>query len=282
MTNDLMEKGRKFRALHEGPDIFVMPNAWDAGSAMLLAAAGCQAIGTTSGGVNWSRGCQDYVYHTPAEVMLEAYGDIAAAVGLPVSGDLENGYGESPVVVARTIRQSVEQGMVGGSIEDSTADPEKPLYDIDLAVERIAAAREAADATGVSYSLTARAETFYAGLDDPFGEAVRRANRYREAGADCIFVPGLVGADAIGGFVREVSAPVSVVMGLVGEPLTVADLGALGVRRISTGASIARAALATVRNAAREIMGQGSFGYAAAAIPDAEINAFFGPPTAAD
>ena len=123
----------------------------------------------------------------------------------------------------------------------------KPLYDIELAVERIVAAREAADATGVPYSLTARAETFYAGLDDPFAEAVRRANRYREAGADCIFVPGLVGAEAIGGFVREVSAPVSVVMGLVGEPLSVADLGALGVRRISTGASIARSLEARFR-----------------------------------
>lgn len=277
MTDDLKEKGRKFRALHEGSEVFVMPNAWDAGSAMLLAAAGFQALGTTSGGVNWSRGCQDYVYRTPPETMLAAYGDIAAAVDLPVSGDLENGYGNSPAAVARSIRRSVEQGMVGGSIEDSTADPKAPLYDIELAVERIVAAREAADATRVPYSLTARAESYYADLVNPFADAVRRANRYREAGADCIFVPGLVGADAIGRLVQEVDAPISVVMGLVGEPLTVAELGALGVRRISTGASIARATFALVRAAGEEIMERGSFGYAAAAIPDAEINAFFEP-----
>ena len=151
MTKDQLAKATTFRSLHEGPHLFVMPNAWDAGSARFLAAAGFSAIGTTSGGVNWRMGREDYVYTTPADVMLEEYGRIAEAVEIPVSGDLENGYGVDPETVAETIRQSITHGMVGGSIEDSTAEPRHPLYEIGPAVERIRAARMAANETGIPY-----------------------------------------------------------------------------------------------------------------------------------
>jgi len=161
MTKDQAAKATAFRSLHEGPHLFVMPNAWDSGSARFLAAAGFSAIGTTSGGVNWRMGREDYVYTTPADVMLEEYGRIAEAVEIPVSGDLENGYGADPETVAETIRQSIAHGMVGGSIEDSTAEPRQPLYEIGLAVDRIRAARRAADEGGMPYTLTARCEVYW-------------------------------------------------------------------------------------------------------------------------
>lgn len=273
------EKARRFAALHQQDEIFVMPNAWDAGSAATLAAEGFAALGTTSGGVNWSHGREDYVYAVPASEMLADYGEIAAAVDLPVSGDLENGYGASPETVSETIRQSVAFGMVGGSIEDSTADPQQPLYDLDLAVERIRAARRAADETDWPYTLTARCEVYFADLDkvhgaNPYAEAVRRANLYREAGADCIFIPGPSDADTIAGFVRDIDAPISVVTGLGESQMSVAQLADLGVRRISTGGSLARACLGHLRRSARAIAEQGTFDYLSAAISDPDINAF--------
>ena len=207
--------------------------------------------------------------------MLAAYWQIAEAVALPVSGDLENGYGAEPETVAETIRASIAQGLVGGSIEDSTADPAKPLYDLDLAVARIRAARGAADESGITYTLTARCEAFYAGSEDPYPEAVRRANLYREAGADCLFVPAPLDAQLIAGFVRDIDAPISVVAGLGGTGLTVAELQDLGVRRISTGGGLARSCFGTLRRAAEALARDGTFGYLEGAIPDPEINAFF-------
>ena len=257
-----------------------MPNAWDAGSAAILAAAGFAALGTTSGGVNWSRGREDYVYAVPASEMLSDYGAIAEAVDVPVSGDLENGYAAEPERVAETIRQSIECGMIGGSIEDSTGDPQKPLYPLDLAVERIRAARRAADAVDWPYTLTARCEVYFADLDkvhgeNPYSEAVRRANLYREAGADCIFIPGPSDKDTIAGLVRDIPAPISVVTGLGESQLSVAQLADLGVRRISTGGSLARACFGLLRRSADEIFETGTFGYLRDAISDPDINAFF-------
>ena len=276
MSTDIATKARKFRSLHTSGDIFLMPNAWDAGTAVLLAAAGVSAIGTTSGGVNWSKGRRDYVYEVPRGPMLAAYGEIAAAVDLPVHGDLENGYGDSPEEVAATVAQSVRCGMVGGSIEDYTADPAKPLYECSLAVERIRAARLAADQSGISYTLTARCEVYsLPEHGEPFGEAVRRANLYREAGADCIFVPGPDDPDTIAALVREIDAPFSQVIGLGKTPLTVAMLADLGVRRISTGGSLARVCFGVLQRFAQEMMAAGTFDYTAAAIPDADMNALF-------
>ncbi len=269
-------KAQAFKALHEQDATFVMPNAWDAGSAIILAQAGFAAIATTSGGVNWSNGQPDYVTKLPREVMLAAYRAIAEAVDLPVSGDLEQGYGDSPEAVADTITRSVECGMVGGGIEDFTGDFAAPLYDLDLSVERIRAARAAADATGIAYTLTARAETYSApDHPDPFGEAVQRGNLYREAGADCIFVPGPNDRATLAALVREIDAPISQVIGLGQPPMTVAMLADLGVRRISTGGSLARGCFGLLKRAAEEMRDQGTFGYAAEAISDPAINALF-------
>lgn len=281
MTATLKDKADHFRALHLSDGIFVMPNAWDAGSAKLLAAQGFDAIATTSGGVNYARGRQDYVYEVPADEMLEEYRQIAEAVPVPVSGDLENGYGTDPETVAHTIRRSVDCGMVGGGIEDWTGDPAEPLYETGLAVERIRAAREAGDATGIAYTLTARCEIYSFDLPNRFAEAVRRGNLYADAGADCIFVPGLDDRDDLRRFVREVDAPISFVAGLgeVGPgqnhpALSVAELADMGVRRISTGGSLYRTCFGALERAAEELFGSGTFSYTAGAIADADINAF--------
>lgn len=275
MNHKLLARAEHFRELHMRDEIFVMPNAWNAGSAKFLAAQGFAAIATTSGGVNYARGRQDYVYAVPASEMLEEYRLIAEAVDIPVSGDLENGYGADPETVAETIRRSAECGMVGGGIEDWTGDPDQPLYETELAVARIAAAREAGDACGFPYTLTARCEIYSFDLPNRFAEAVRRANLYRDAGADCIFVPGLNDPDDLRRFAREVEAPVSVVAGLGDPQLSVAELADIGIRRISTGGSLARACFGLLQRAARELAEQGTFSYTRDAIPDPDINAFY-------
>lgn len=268
-----------FVDLHRAPGTFVMPNAWDAGSARLLAAAGFPALATTSAGIAFSMGLPDYEDRMSREVMLEACAKIAAAVELPVSGDLEAGYGATPEEVAETYRLSIAAGLAGGSLEDhrlvdGPGGPADGLYDIEEAAERVAAARAAIDATGVPYVLTARAECYLLDHPDAFAESVRRLNRYREAGADCLYAPGQKDAGEIAALVREVDGPVNVVMGLTGAALTVAELAACGVKRISVGGSLARAALGALRAAAAEIAEAGSFTYASNAIPDDELSAF--------
>lgn len=270
-----IEKGHRFRALHDGPGVFLMPNAWDAGSARILGASGVRALATTSGGVNWSRGREDYVYDAPRDEMLAAYGAIAAAVDLPVSGDLENGYGLTEEDVAETFRLAVAHGMVGGGIEDTTANPAAPLFSVETAVARVRAARQGADGTGIPFTLTARCESFCVEHPDPLAEAIRRGNLYREAGADCIFIPGPNDAETIATLVEEIAAPISQVIGLGNPPLTVRMLEDLGVRRISTGGSLARACLGYLQRAAQAMAGAGRFDYAAEAIPDADLNRFF-------
>lgn len=276
MTSDLARKARAFRDLHHAPGVFVMANAWDPGSARLLAAAGFAALGTTSAGINYTNGAPDYGYYAGArDDMLAACGRVAAAVDLPVSADLENGYADAPEEVAATVRRAVAHGLVGGNIEDHTGDRARPLYDVEAAAERIRAARAAADEAGIPFTLTARADCYLVGREDAFRESVRRLNRYREAGADCLFAPGVKDRATIAALVREVDGPVNVVMGLTGAALATAELGELGVRRVSVGGSIARRALAAVREAAREIREDGTFTYAEGAIPDAEMRAFF-------
>lgn len=269
------EKGHAFKQLHQADGVFVMPNAWDAGSAKFLEAAGFSAIATTSGGVNWSCGRRDWVLEIPRDEMLEAYGDIATAVDVPVSGDLENGYGKEPEAVAKTITDSIARGMVGGGIEDWTADPAQPLYETGLAVERIRAARKAADETGIAFSLTGRSEVFCTDLPQAYAQAVDRCNRFVEAGADCVFVPGLTGRDNIRNFVRDVDAPLNMVVGLAEPRLSVAELADLGVRRISTGGSLARACFGLLKRAADELASTGRFDYLEDAISDPDIDTFF-------
>jgi len=275
MNDALQDKATRFRNLHRSGTTFIMPNAWNAGSARVLADAGFEAIGTTSAGVTFSMGIPEYEYRVPGEIMLDEFGRIAAAVDLPVNGDLEAGYGDAPEAVAETIRRSIELGMVGGGIEDHTGNRDAPLYDVELAADRIRAAREAADASGLPYTLTARAECYLVGHPDPFAESVRRLNLYREAGADCLYAPGTRDRETIGALVREVDGPVNVVMGLAGATLSTAELADLGVTRISIGGSLARATFGLIHRAAREMADAGTFGYAANAMPDSELSGIF-------
>ncbi len=274
-TKAMKTKARRFRDLHHGAGILVMPNAWNAGSARLLAEAGFAAIGTTSAGVAFSFGRPDYKGRVSREEMVAEIRRIAAAVQIPVSADTETGYGNSPEEIARTFRQVIEAGAVGGSLEDHDEGSGTPLLDPSLAVERIQAARQAADASGIAFTLTARAECYLAGHENPFAESVRRLNLYRQAGADCLYAPGVTDPKEIAALVREVDGPVNVVMGLAGGLLTVGELQELGVKRVSIGGSLARATFGLIRRAAEELSRRGTFGYAEDAIPDRELSALF-------
>ena len=279
MSNDALKHAAEaFQALHEGSTLFVMPCAWDAFSALLFECAGFQCIGTTSGGVNWVKGRMDYVYSTPRLEMMRAYGEIVGATTLPVSGDLENGYGEDPEEVSETIRASIAQGMVGGSIEDQGTIPTDvaftngELIAFDLAVERIRAAREAANASEFPYTLTARCEVYYTGSADPYKEAVERLNAYRAAGADCLFVPGLNDLKSLGQLVKDVDGPISFGMGATPESLTLSMLEDVGILRVSTGGGLTRATFSLVQRAAKQIVASGEFDYLADALSEMQIN----------
>ena len=275
MAVNQIEKAERFRALHLVEGTFLMPNAWDAGSARMLAAAPFSALGTTSAGIAFSMGVPDGQSRVSRDAMIERIHAIADATDLPVSADLEAGYGETPEAVAVTVRASIQAGAVGGNIEDDTGDPGLLLYETNLAAARIHAAREAADATGVPYVLTARTDCYLVSHPNAFAEAVARANLYREAGADCLFVPGVRDADTIAALVREIQGPLNVVMGLTGSALSVKELETLGVRRISIGGSLARATFGLIRRAVREMAEKGSFSFADQQIPNGELCAFF-------
>jgi 2-methylisocitrate lyase-like PEP mutase family enzyme len=270
-----IQRGEQFRRLHENPDAFLMPNAWDVGSACILAASGFQCLATTSAGIAFSLGQPDVEGRVSRSQMMERIHQLAAAVTLPVSADLEAGFGAAPEEVAETIRLAIQAGVVGGNIEDLSGDPHTPLFDLELAADRIRSAREAADRSGIPFTLTARTDCYLANVPSPFAEAVRRANRFREMGADCLFIPGVKDAETIAALVREIDGPINVVMGLTGSAFTVSQLNCLGVRRISIGGSLARSALGLVRRAAQEMREHGSFTFAEQQIPDAELCDFF-------
>ena len=272
--SDSIAKGERFRALHQS-GIFIMPCAWDAMSALLFQQAGFEAIGTTSGGVNWSNGQSDYVYGTPSAEMLANYGRIAAATKLPVSGDLENGYSDQLDAVADVVRQAIDAGLVGGSIEDHSTTTTSGLLPVDLAAAKIQTAREAADASGITFTVTARAESFYADVADPLADAIARANRYADAGADCIFIPGLADLETIRAVTREVSAPLSLGIGSGGGTMSLEDLAEAGVRRVSTGGALPRAIYAFIQNASRSMLA-GSFESMSGAISEADVNVLIG------
>lgn len=274
---DQIAKAVAFRDLHRAGDggIFVMPNAWDAGSARLLAAQGFRALATTSAGIAFSMGWPDGDPRMTRALMLARVREIAAAVDLPVSADLESGYGATPQEVGETIALSIEAGVVGANIEDATGDPSRPLFPLDEACERLCAARAAADRSGLTYTLTARTDPCLVGHPDPLDEAVRRGRAYMQAGADCLFVPGIRDEAAIATLVRQLDAPLTVVMGLTGVTLTVDRLRTLGVRRVSIGGSLARAACGLVRRAAEEMHRHGTFDFAQQQIPDTELCQFF-------
>ncbi len=257
--NTRTERAKAFKELHAQDDLFIMPNAWNAGSAILLAKHGFKAIGTTSAGVSFSAGLPDYQVVT-REQMLEKVKEIVDAVDVPVNADLEAGYGDDVDEVAETIKQAIEVGICGANIEDSTSDPSKPLYDVSEAADRYAAA---ASAVGSDvFTITARCDTYLVGQIDPFSEAVKRSNAYLEAGANVVFVPGITDKEIISKLVQEVDGPVNVVMGLSGGILTKDDLSQCGVKRISVGGSIARVTFELIRKAAEEMMTLGTFTFA--------------------
>ena len=276
MSEAQASKGQVFKDLHSADGIFVMPNAWNAGSALMLQAAGFPAVGTSSAGIAFGLGLPDYEGVLTREAALEETARIAGALRIPVSMDAENGYGHSPEEVADTIRMAAETGAVGGSIEDyAAAYGTGDLYDRALSVERIEAAAAAAASLPFPFTLTARAECYLMGHPNPFEESVTRVNMYREAGADCLYVPGVKDPETIGRLVREVDGPVNVVMGLAGSPMSVSQLEDLGVKRVSIGGSLARATFGLIRRAAEEMRDRGTFTYSEGQVPNGQLCRFF-------
>jgi 2-methylisocitrate lyase-like PEP mutase family enzyme len=267
-------KGTAFRALHEQGEAFIIPNPWDVGTARLLARLGFRALATTSAGYAFSAGKQDY--RVGRDEMLAHVSAIASATELPVSADLENGYGDAPDTVAETIRLAAAGGIVGGSIEDSTNRPGDPIYELPVAVERLRAAAQAVRSLPFRFTLTGRAENYLWGRPD-LRDTIRRLQAYQDAGADVLYAPGLTSKEDIAEVVKAVDRPVNVVMGLQGVQLSRAELSALGVKRISVGSALARAALGAFLRAAREMLDKGTFTFANEAANYRELNAMFEP-----
>jgi len=263
------EKGKLFRALHERGRAFIIPNPWDAGTARILAGLGFEALATTSMGYAFSAGQLDNTIGR--DRMMIHVAAIAAATILPVSADLENGFGDSPETVAETIKLAAGTGVVGGSIEDATGRPDHPIYEIEHAIERVRAAAEAARALPFPFTLTGRAENYLHGRPD-LGDTIKRLQAYQQAGADVLYAPGLATKDDIAAVVRSVDRPVNVVMGLRGVQLSLAELSAIGVRRVSVGSALCRAALGAFLRAAREMREQGTFDFAKLAASPREIS----------
>jgi 2-methylisocitrate lyase-like PEP mutase family enzyme len=256
------ERAQRFLDLHHGPDVLVLPNAWDVASALLLCRQGFPAIATTSAGIAFSRGYVDGERISREEAM-EALRAMVAHVDVPVSADMEAGYGRDPAVVAETVRQAIGAGVVGGNLEDSSKGDEKdrgrPLFDLDFAVERCRAAREAADSCGIPFVLNARVDCYLCLGNGPqvAAAAIRRGNAYIEAGATCVFIPGVTSAEEIGLLAKEIAAPLNV-LAAPGIP-TVQELAGLGVARLTLGSSLARAAYSEAIRVARELRTSGVF-----------------------
>jgi 2-methylisocitrate lyase-like PEP mutase family enzyme len=266
------EKGSAFRALHERDRAFIIPNPWDVGTARLLERLGFEALATTSAGYAFSIGRRDNA--VGRDRMMAHVEAIASATDLPVSGDLENGFGDDPETVAETIRRAAAAGLVGASIEDGTTRAEDPLYEHRLAAARVRAAVEAARSLPFPFTLTARAENYLVGRPD-LDDTIRRLQSYQEAGADVLYAPGLTSRDDIAAVVRAVDRPVNVVMGLQGVQLSLAELSDVGVQRVSVGSALSRAALGAFLRAAREMLDHGTFTFAEDAAASREINAMF-------
>ena len=263
------EKAAALLALHDGPG-FVLPNAWDAGSARILEQVGFSAIATTSAGIAWSCGVPDGEA-LDRDTMLEHVRRIAEVVSVPVTADLEAGYGDTADEVGETVARAMELGAVGANLEDAEAGG---LFGIDEAVHRIVAARAAAPRG--SFVLNARTDTYFAGTtEDPFAETVRRAVRYVDAGADCVFVPGVVEEDTIRRLAAAIPGPLNVVAGLA-NTIDAPSLFSLGVKRVSLGGSLARATYSTLERAGRELLGSGTLGFLDDAIGYADLQRRFG------
>jgi 2-methylisocitrate lyase-like PEP mutase family enzyme len=268
----MTDKHGAFRRLHEGPGAFIIPNPWDAGTARILAATGFQALATTSAGMAFSRGVAEG--RVSREEVLAHCRMIVEATPLPVSADLEHGFGDTPESAAETVRAAAGIGLAGCSLEDHTGRPDAPIYDFGLAVERIAAAAEAARALPRDFMLTARCENFLWGRPD-LDDTIRRLRAFEAAGADVLYAPGLHDLGVIRTVCAALDRPVNVVMGKPGVRFGVAELAEAGVRRISVGGTLARLALGAVVEAAREMRDEGRFGFADRAMGFAELEGFF-------
>lgn len=270
------EKAEKFRRLHDIDNCFIIPNPWDAGSAKILAQSGFKALATTSAGLAFSLGRRDGEGNLSCSEVLINARHIVEATDLPVSVDLENGYSNQPNKVSVTIKSAAEAGVVGGSIEDTTANPDAPIRDFELAVECVRAASEAKRALSFPFMLTARAENYLYGRPD-LADTIKRLQAFQEAGADVLFAPGLVSREDISSLVSSVDLPVNVVMGLQGVKLGLSELSAIGVRRVSLGSSLSRAAFGGFLRAIDEVTKNGTFTYAESAVSFGEMNAAFDP-----
>jgi 2-methylisocitrate lyase-like PEP mutase family enzyme len=257
------EKAAQFQALHQRQEPFVVGNPWDAGTARILTSLGFPALSTTSAGLAFSLGRRDGTASVSRAEALANAQSIADATDLPVAADLENGYGNTPEIVAETIRLAGERaGLVGGSIEDATGNPDSPIYDYRLAVRRIEAAAAAARALPFPFMLVARAENYLHGRPD-LDDTIRRLQAYEAAGAEVLYAPGITQPDDIRAVCTAIKKPVNVLMGMKGAPpLSVKELGELGVRRISLGSGFSRAALTAFLHAAREVIDDGTFTFA--------------------
>ena len=268
------EKSAAFRALHARPGAFVIPNPWDAGTARLLASLGFEALATTSLGLANTLGRADGTRAMSRDEVLANCRAIASATDLPVNADLENCYADEPEAAAGMIRLAAEAGVVGGSIEDATGDPLNPIYDFELAVERVRAAAAVARSLSTPFMLTARAENFLHGRRD-LDDTIRRLRAFEAAGADVLYAPGLRDLASIRTVTASVGKPVNVVMSSADPSITVAQLALAGVKRISVGGALSRLALAAFLKGAREMKEQGSFTYMRDTVPSAELRQAF-------
>jgi len=263
------EKAERFRALHAREGAFILPNPWDRGSTRLLEQAGFEALATTSAGCAFSLGLRDN--QVGRERMMEHVRELASATSLPISVDLENGYGDDPGIVAETLRMTAEAGAVGGSIEDASGNPQHPLYDLDHATARIRAAVEAARGLSFPFTLTARAENFLVGKPD-LDDTIARLRAYQDAGADVLYAPGLRTLEQIEAVLRAVDRPINVLAGAAFDRDTLARMG---VRRISVGGALTRVAYGALLRAAAEMREHGGFTFFNDAVSHGELQERF-------
>jgi 2-methylisocitrate lyase-like PEP mutase family enzyme len=269
-----LARAQRFRQLHERPGLFIMPNPWDAGTAKLFASLGFEALATTSLGLASSFGRVDGTLSVTREELIANCRTIASATGLPVNADLENGYADDPREAAKIIGLAAEAGVVGGSMEDASGNPTKPIYDFNYAVERVAAAVEAARALSFPFTLTARAENLLHGRLD-LDDTVRRLQAFASVGADVLYAPGLRDLETIRQVAAAVNKPLNVVMSAADPSITADQLATAGVKRISVGGALSRLAFAAIRDAAISMRDSGSFEWVRGTVPGSELGAIF-------
>jgi 2-methylisocitrate lyase-like PEP mutase family enzyme len=266
------QKSEAFVALHQNPGCFLIPNPWDKGSAILLESMGFKALASTGAGYAFTLGKPDLA--VGAKEMLGYFKDICDVTDVPVSADMQNGFGDTPELAAQTIIEAASVGLVGGSIEDAGGNSLSDIYDIGLATARIGAAAEAAKSLNFKFMLTARCENYLYGNPN-IGDTIKRLQAYQEAGADVLYAPGIQTVEDIKAVLSSIDRPMNLLMSFPSSQLTVADVAALGVKRISIGGSMARAAMGALKRAGAEMLEHGTFNYAKEAMSGKDLNALF-------